>query len=191
MNFLGHLLLSGDDPHVITGNFMGDAVKGRDLGAHPPGIQQGIRLHRRIDVFTDQHPLTLDGRERLRAQCGKYAGVALDLFYDHCIAITWAAHSNEPLPRYVQRMYALLEDHAHLMPQRTQTMLPHLVRGDWLGSYATLHGIGRALHGLSVRAPMAQGLNGAERVLNDHLPSFVEECNAFLRSLRMHLDASH
>lgn len=189
MNFLGHLLLSGDDPHVITGNFMADAVKGRDLSAHPPGVEAGIRMHRRIDVFTDQHPLTLAGRERLRAHCGKYAGVALDLFYDHCIALTWAEHHHEPLPHFNQRMYGVLQAHAALMPLRTQAMLPYLVRGDWLGSYATLHGIGRALHGLSRRAPMAQGLDGAERVLAEHLPAYVEECSSFLRELRNELRA--
>lgn len=189
MNFLGHLILSGDDPHVITGNFMADAVKGRDLSAHPPGVQEGIRLHRRIDVFTDQHPLTLAGRERLRAHCGKYAGVALDLFYDHCIALEWQRHSTEPLPRYAQRMYTLLQAHAHLMPARTQAMLPYLVRGDWLSGYATLQGIGRALHGLSQRAPMAQGLSGAERVLAEYLPAYVEECTSFLRALRIELHA--
>jgi acyl carrier protein phosphodiesterase len=185
MNFLGHLLVSGNDPLVITGNFMADAVKGRDLSQHPDGIQRGIRLHRHIDTFTDQHAITLQGRERLRTHCGKFAGVALDIFYDHCIASTWA--EKEPLPAFAQRMYTLLDAHHHLMPERTQRMLPYMMRGDWLTSYATLDGIADALAGLAHRVPHGSVLVGAERVLAAHRDAYVAECSAFLRDLRTHL----
>lgn len=187
VNFLGHLLVSGNAPLVITGNFMADAVKGRDLGGYADGLQQGIRLHRRIDTFTDSHPLTLIGRERLRAHCGKYAGVALDLFYDHCIASEWPRYSDEPLHTFTARMYALLLDHAHLMPERTARMLPYLVKGDWLGSYATIDGIGRALKGLSQRVREGGPLAGAEGVLAAHRDAYLAECYSFLSDLRNHL----
>ncbi|MFW6268359.1 MAG: ACP phosphodiesterase, partial [Marinilabiliaceae bacterium] len=29
MNYLAHLYLSGDDPEILMGNFIGDYVKGR------------------------------------------------------------------------------------------------------------------------------------------------------------------
>jgi len=185
MNFLGHLLVSGNDPLVITGNFMADAVKGRDLSRFPEAVQRGIRLHRRIDTFTDQHDITLQGRERLRAHCGKFAGVALDIFYDHCIASSWA--EGEPLPDFAQRMYALLDAHLHLMLERTQRMLPYMMRGDWLTGYAKLDGIGHALSGLAHRVPNGSVLIGAERVLAAHREAYVAECSAFLRDLRTHL----
>ena len=185
MNFLGHLLVSGNDPLLIVGNFMADAVKGRDLSAHPEGIQRGIRLHRRIDSFTDQHAITLQGRERLRAHCGKFAGVALDIFYDYCIASTW--NEEENLPAFSRRMYALLEAHAHLMPERTQRMLPYMVQGDWLTSYSKLDGIAAALNGLARRVPHGSVLVGAEQVLAAHLAAYVGECSSFLLDLRTHL----
>ncbi len=185
MNFLGHLIVSGNDPLVITGNFMADAVKGRDLSQHPEGIQRGIRLHRRIDTFTDQHAITLRGRERLRAHCGKFAGVALDIFYDHCIASTWS--EEDSLAAFTRRSYALLEAHAHLMPERTRRMLPYMIQGDWLGSYATLDGIAAALAGLARRVPHGSVLIGAEQVLAAHLDEYVGECSAFLRDLRTHI----
>lgn len=190
MNFLGHLVVSGDDPLVITGNFMGDAVKGRDLSLHNERVQAGIRMHRAIDTFTDTHPLTLQGRERLRAHTGKYAGVALDLFYDHVLADQWRAVSEEPLQRFVQRMYALLQAHRELMPERTRVMLAHMVHGDWLGSYVRIQGIGRALAGLAGRVPGGERLLGAETVLKDHIDAYRMEGLAFLSDLRKHL-ASH
>lgn len=188
MNFLGHLLVSANDtPLVITGNFMADAVKGRDLSAWDPGLQNGIRMHRRIDSFTDNHPLTLQGRERLRDHCGKYAGVALDLFYDHAIANQWGELSAEALPDFAQRMYALLQAHSGLMPVRTQHMLPYMVANDWLSSYAEVRGISRALGGLSKRVPGGEALVGAERVLQAHEELFAAECREFLQDLFHHL----
>lgn len=191
MNFLGHLLVSGNDPLVIVGNFMADAVKGRDLSAWSPGLQKGIRMHRRIDSYTDDHPLTLRGRERLREHCGKYAGVALDLFYDHAIARQWGTLSDEPLPQYVQRMYTLLQVHRHLMPARTQHLLGYMVANDWLGSYARLDGIARALGGLAQRVPSGEVLRGAETVLYAHRAAYEAECLLFLNDLREHLMHTH
>ncbi len=187
MNFLGHLYLSGEDPLVIVGNFMADAVKGRDLSRYEEGLQQGIRLHRAIDVFTDQHPITLVGRERLRATTGKYAGVALDLFYDHVLASNWAQLHPEPLPDFTARMYALLQAHAHHMPERTRGMLPYMVRYDWLNSYARMDGIGRALEGLSRRAPAGEALAGAEKVLARYYTDYQQEGLAFLRQMEQHV----
>ncbi|MFT3885202.1 MAG: ACP phosphodiesterase [Flavobacteriales bacterium] len=187
MNFLGHLLVSGEDPLVITGNFMADGVKGRDLSAYPEALQRGIRMHRTIDSFTDTHPLTLQGRERLRAHCGKYAGVALDVFYDHGIARCWPRYGTGPLEAFTHRMYAVLTAHAHLMPLPQQRMLPYMVQGDWLTSYATLEGIGRALSGLARRVPHGAALEGAETVLATHLHAYLAETEAFVLALREHL----
>jgi acyl carrier protein phosphodiesterase len=187
MNFLGHLLVSGNDPMTIVGNFMADGVKGRDLSAYAEGLQKGIRMHRHIDSYTDGHPLTLQGRERLRAHCGKYAGVALDLFYDHAIAHRWNELSREPLPEFTQRIYALLTGHEALMPERVRNMLPYMVQQDWLNSYATIAGIGRALLGLSRRTPAGPLLAGAEQVLQDHHAEFERECLEFIPQLRSHL----
>ena len=187
MNFLGHLLVSGNAPLTIVGNFMADAVKGRDLSGWSAGLQTGIRMHRRIDSYTDNHPLTLKGRERLRSHCGKYAGVALDLFYDHAIASRWSELSVEPLPAFAQRMYALLLSNAFLMPERTRTMLPYMVKNDWLTSYSAIAGITRALNGLAARVPGGEALLGAEAVLEEHHAAFEEECMLFLPQLEHHL----
>jgi acyl carrier protein phosphodiesterase len=85
MNYLGHLFLSGDDPLVIVGNFMADAVKGGRLEGFPEKVVKGIRLHRAIDGFTDSHPAQRAGRERVRAYAGRYSGVVMDMFFDHLL----------------------------------------------------------------------------------------------------------
>ncbi|HRO99302.1 MAG TPA: ACP phosphodiesterase [Flavobacteriales bacterium] len=187
MNFLGHLYLAGQDPLAVVGNFMADAVKGRDLSRFPDAVQQGIRLHRAIDTFTDAHPAQRVGRDRLRPHAGRYSGVVMDLFFDHLLAVDWDRWHPEPLPDFAQRMYALLQEHAHLMPDRTQDMLPYMVRYDWLTSYATTEGLARALHGLSHRVPEGEVMRGAERVLLDHFDDYRNEFGIFLPELSVHL----
>lgn len=189
MNFLGHLLVSGEDPLVITGNFMGDAVKGRDLSHYPPRVQKGLRMHRAIDTFTDNHALALRGRERLRSHAGKYAGVVLDIFIDHALASQWAqVHPGpEDLRHFAQRMYGLLTAHAPRMPERTRGMLSYMVQHDWLTSYAHIDGIARALQGLSTRPPGGSVMVGAERLLEEHLHEYRSEGLELLADLRQHL----
>lgn len=180
MNFLGHLYLSGSDTEVIVGNFMGDAIKGRDLSRFSSGIERGLRLHRTIDSFTDTHPMLRAGRERVHAHAGRYASVVMDLFYDHLLAEQWERFHVEPLPAFAQRMYRLLEANEAHMPERTRRMLPYMVAGDWLTSYASLDGIGRALDGLSRRVREGAPMRGAERVLALHWERYDQEFKTFL-----------
>ncbi len=188
MNFLGHLFLSGEEPLVIVGNFMADAVKGRDLSRFDPAIQRGIRLHRAIDSFTDRHPLVVTGRDRARIHAGRYAGVVMDLFYDHLLAANWERWHPERLERFAQRMYGILHIHRELLPPRTRQMLPYMVQGDWLSSYASLAGVGRALTGLSQRAREGGAMHGAERILAENLNEYTIEFNGFLPQVRDHVN---
>jgi acyl carrier protein phosphodiesterase len=84
-------------------------------------------------------------------------------------------------------MYALLQDHQELMPERTRTMLPYMVQGDWLSSYATLSGVGRALAGLSRRVPEGGPMRGAEVVLQEHLERYTAEFREFLPLMDAHV----
>ncbi|HWA32994.1 MAG TPA: hypothetical protein VG737_02640, partial [Cyclobacteriaceae bacterium] len=73
MNFLAHLYLSGDDADVMTGNFIGDFVRGRHLAEQfGKKIALGIDLHRAIDEFTDHHDVVRQSKTRLRPKYGHY-----------------------------------------------------------------------------------------------------------------------
>ena len=89
MNFLSHLYLAGDSEELIIGNFIADAVKGSAFNQFSPGIQKGIVLHRKIDTFTDSHPVVELSKQRLRERYKKYASVIIDIYYDHYLAKNW------------------------------------------------------------------------------------------------------
>ena len=57
MNYLAHIYLSGTHTELRFGNFIVDAVQGKEYDICTKGIQDGILLHRAIDTFTDQHTI--------------------------------------------------------------------------------------------------------------------------------------
>ncbi len=87
MNFLAHLYLSDNQPELMVGNMIGDFVKGKKaLSNYPDGICKGIMLHRKIDLFTDNHSLVFKTKHCFPQNGRRYASVVLDMLYDHFLA---------------------------------------------------------------------------------------------------------
>jgi acyl carrier protein phosphodiesterase len=183
VNYLAHILLSGENDLILVGNFMGDGVKGSQLDYLHPEVEAGVRLHRAIDSYTDQHPITADGRSRLRPKCGKYAGVVLDMIYDHILAANWVHYHDEPLDSFVARKYEVLERNIHHMPDRIQYMLPYMIAGDWLGNYANISGLATALNGVSKRAKAGAFIAGSEYILQENTGTFKTEFDQLFSDL--------
>lgn len=189
MNYLFHLFLSGDDPEILAGNFMGDFVKGPLGDAYPPRLRQGIELHRRIDSFARDQIHFNRSRLRLGTQFGLYRGILVDLYYDHFLAQSWNQWSPEPLDDYLHRVRQVVEGQRFQLPERLQGILP-IIFEEMLPSYLKPAGIGRALERMSRRVkranPLADG--GAELVrhyegLREDFLSFLPEARQFAEKL--------
>ena len=193
MNFLAHLFLSGAPDStaysdVLLGNFIADSVPGRQLENYPPGVQAGIRLHRAIDTFTDQHPVVRRSTLRLReAGYGKYAGVISDMFLDHFLAHNFAAFSAERLADFTQRIYGLLAARQPEMPPRVQYFFPYMREHNWLLAYAETNGICRALSGLSRRASVGSGMETAVAELERNYGAYEVDFRAFFPELQAYV----
>lgn len=167
MDFLAHLLLSGDDPEMMTGNLMGDFLKGENRLRYPARFQTGIRLHHRIDKFTDEHPVVARGKSRMPPPFRRYAGVFVDIFYDHFLARAWDQYCpDRTLRRFSAGAYDTLWEARDELPPRLRRVLPWMIGEDWLGSYAETAGIDRTLKRLSKRPrrenPLAAGISQLE-----------------------------
>lgn len=104
MNFLAHLLLGPHEAPQAVGSLLGDFVKGpMDSIALPEGVREGIWLHRQIDGFTDRHELVARSKERVSRQRRRYAGIMVDMFYDHLLARHWQRFSGQPLDEFPSR----------------------------------------------------------------------------------------
>ncbi|GAC1601989.1 MAG: acyl carrier protein phosphodiesterase [Hymenobacter sp.] len=193
MNFLAHLFLSGpaeaaNYADVLLGNFIADSVPGRQVENYSPGVQVGIRLHRAIDTYTDQHPVVRRATQRLRAAGhGKYAGVISDMFLDHFLARDFAAFAVESLAEFTERVYALLTARHAELPLRVQQFLPHMARHNWLLSYADVEGLARALAGLSRRASPGSGMEKAGVELQANYAAYEGDFQEFFPLLQQYV----
>ncbi|ACO79922.1 hypothetical protein AvCA_37780 [Azotobacter vinelandii CA] len=178
MNYLAHLHLGGPRPADLLGSLYGDFVKGPLQGHWPADIEAAIRLHRRIDAFTDSHPLVLRARSRFPGARRRYAGILLDLFFDHCLARSWADYVQEPLPTFSARVYALLAGEARL-PGRLAELAPRMAQQDWLGSYRDFAVLERVVAGMQRRLSRPEGLDGALDELERLYEPLSEDFQAF------------
>ena len=179
MNFLAHTYLSGSDKEIMIGNFIGDHVKGNGWERYRQGIINGIRLHRMIDAFTDQHPVFNQSSDRHQHKYHKYAGVITDMYYDHLLAANWDDYSDEELYTFTRRNYMVLMKNYLILPKKTKTILPFIMRSNWLASYADLDFLQRAFQGMAIRTPFKSGMENAVSDLKDHYQQYLEEFRRF------------
>lgn len=184
MNFLAHLYLSGSDPDVMTGNFIGDFVKGRPHYQHmPEKVVAGIELHRIIDAFTDSHPVVSSSKKRLWPKYRHYSGVIIDIYYDHFLAKNWGDYHHDPLPDYADACYQVLQSRTYTLPEPVYFLLPHIVRGNWLVNYAKLEGIHRALSGMARRTTFVSRMEESVKELEEFYEAFKAEFQLFFPDL--------
>lgn len=164
MNYLAHLHLGGQEPQQLLGSLFGDFVKGPLLGNFPVLTEEAIRLHRRIDAFTDSHPLVKRALGRFPAERRRYAGIALDMFFDHCLARDWDQYADVPLDLFSKMVYQLLQDEPTL-PERLARVAPLIIVEDWLGAYKDFSMIGHGLDVISKRLTRPEVLAGVYKEL--------------------------
>ena len=183
MNFLAHGYLSGDSDPVLVGNFIGDFVKGKQFDNFSPEIARGIILHRKIDEYTDSHPVATRSRDRIRKKYRHYTGVIIDVFYDHLLAVNWKCYHDQPLETFCKHVYEVIYRHYETLPVRAQQMIPWMVKNNWLLNYATFEGIDRSLKGLSRRTAFESGMENAIIDLKEHLDHFADDFAEFFPDL--------
>lgn len=179
MNFLAHLLLSCEAEELMIGNFLGDFVKNRELPHFSQSIQQGVRLHRLIDTFTDAHPLVRQGTARMHARHGKYSGVVIDVLYDYVLANNWQEFGPGQLQDFADNAYQVLERHLHLMPQRLHDVVPRMIADNWLVRYGTQDGIAYTFSRLSRRVSRPEFLEDVLLTLEEQEEALTAEFRDF------------
>ena len=190
MNYLAHLHLGGEQPEQLLGSLYGDFVKGRLEGRFPPQIEAAIRLHRRIDAFTDSHPLIERARARFPVERRRTAGILLDLFFDHCLARHWPDYASEPLPVFTAKVYAVLGAETQL-PERLAVIAPRMAAQDWLGSYRDFAVLEQVLWGMRRRLSRPQLLDGAMDELALLYELLSEDFRVFYPQLQMFSSAQY
>lgn len=186
MNFLAHLYLSGDNDFIKIGNFMADGIRGKQYLHFPDEIKKGIILHRAIDTYTDSHDIFKQSTKRLHEKYHHYAGVIVDILYDHFLAKNWTKYSNENLEHFITRFYNSLYDNFDVLTEKTQDLMPYMIQQNWLSSYQTIEGIDRILTQMDRRTKNTSKMQFASTELVTYYPDFEQEFTLFFEDIQKH-----
>jgi acyl carrier protein phosphodiesterase len=184
LNYLAHAYLSFDDPGILVGNLISDFVKGKKQYDYPPEIQKGIRLHRAIDVFTDDHEMTRLAKDIFRPAYRLYGGALTDVVYDHFLAINDNEFTKNSLLDFSQEVYAQLDRHKKWFPERFAMMYPYMKSQNWLYNYQSIWGTGRSLEGVVRRAVYLVESDTAFGLFQEHYQLFDQYFRQFWADMK-------
>lgn len=167
MNFLAHLHLSDPGAESWIGSLIPDFGDKADPESYPATIYQAIVLHRRIDVFTDNHPVFARSRSRINERYRLLKGILVDMFYDHFLAKHWSGYHEKSLELFSDSVYDALRSNRMIMPVRLQRASDYMIAENWLVSYRELDGIDLVLKRMERRL-------SRPTVLGDGIQALVE-----------------
>jgi len=192
MNYLAHTFLSGENPKLIVGGVIADAIKGNHLDIYEKDIALGIKLHRAIDQYTDSNDIVHHSKERLYGKYHKYAGVIVDMFYDHFLAKNWNDYSTISLEQTAYNTYGLLLKHQSILNPKIIRMLTFMIYYKWFVSYADINKLSLHFQGMAKRTTFVSGMeNVTEDLYNDYslyeeefkhfFPQVIDFANKYLK----------
>jgi acyl carrier protein phosphodiesterase len=186
MNFLAHIYLSGDNDLIKIGNFMADGIRGKQFEHFPEEVQKGIILHRSIDTYTDSHDIFRQSTKRLHEKYHHYAGVIVDIVYDHFLAKNWTKYSDEKLEDFINRFYQSLHENYPVLTEKTQSLMPTMIQENWLSSYQTVEGIHYILTQMDRRSKNLSKMQFASAELVEFYAEFEQEFTLFFEDIKQH-----
>ncbi len=189
VNYLAHLLLSPVDEFSRLGNIMADFMRDVDQEHLPLQVQEGIKLHRIVDSFTDSHPVVKDLRKYFSPERRRFSGVVLDVVFDHFLIKHWSQFSDQNFNAFVDECYADLWGQRALMPDRMEMVTGWMIKRDWFRSYSEIEHVGRALDGLASRLKINHDFHGVIEEVSEHYDVIEKGFLAFFPELRDHVES--
>ncbi len=169
----------------MIGNFIGDFVKGKKYESYLPEIQKGILLHRKIDAYTDSHPIVKKSSAKFKPCYNRYASVVIDVIYDHYLAKQWTNYSNDTLSDYVDKVHAYLLRNYFSLPTRVKGFLPFLIKSRRLENYQHLWGIEKSLNIMANYSSLPNKSHCAIKVMMEQYDELQDEFETYFDDLRL------
>ena len=183
MNFLAHLYLSKNNTNIMIGNFIADHIRGNNFNHFSKEIQQGIKLHREIDTFTDRHDIVRKSKRRLHERYRHYDGVIIDIFFDHYLAKNWSNYSEIPLDVFTNSINKLLDNKSPKLPEKSQRFIKYMIEYNILFNYQHIEGIEKVLEGMNKRTKGKSQMNLAIKDLRELDSEFNLDFKLFFKDL--------
>ena len=184
MNFLAHCLLAHPGDGFMAGGVLGDFVKGPIGDDLPPALAAGVRLHRRIDSYSNHLPTMKVSVARFDPALRRVAPVLLDIVADHCLALDWRRIGRDDLPAFTAQIYAAIAKFEAWLPARGSRFVAHMVATDLLARYDDARVIRRAMTHVLERLRMTRLDGLLDAVLNEDLPALREDFRCYFPQLQ-------
>ena len=166
---------------------MGDFLRGVKVNSLPPAIALGVHNHLAVDRFTDSHPGLKQLKTNFSSERRRFAGIILDVLFDHFLIKHWRDHTHEDLAAFTAYCYRSLDQLRQVMPSVMRQRVGWMIQYDLLNSYAELQGVANALSGISRRIRFDNCLAGAEKEIQAHYPLLEENFHTFFTELRTYV----
>lgn len=186
MNWLAHLFLAEPNVESRLGNILADIVKGSNRLSLNYHIQQGIKCHQLIDIFTDSHLIVARSKQRIHPNYRRFAGILVDVFYDHFLAKNWSTYASVPLEQFTHEIYESFQAYPGKLPVNVTQIITQIATEDWLGSYRYVTGVENTLLRITKKLAWRSKcvlLNQAVSELTLHYDEFDNDFQAFFPEL--------
>ena len=189
MNYLAHLFLSSESPEALVGAMLGDFVKGSMKDTYPMVIRRGIELHRSIDSFTDAHEIVRDSKRLFGAERRRFAGILLDIFFDHYLAKNWTNYSSIDLSNFTTQAYQGLQLKSKWLTPDLAKVVPLMSQEDWLGNYQRIDWVEFTLTRLAKRVRRGEAIATGIEELHQNYEEFEKSFAGFFPELIAFVEA--
>lgn len=135
MNYIAHIHLGAHTQTSLLGNFLGDFVKGPNFSELPLSLQNGIKLHRKVDQYTDAFNAVVDLKKQFPSSLRRMSGVVLDIYFDHLLLNHWSRFSGQSYEACLADFYQELEQVPVEIPGRYNGVKDSLLEHRWLANY--------------------------------------------------------
>jgi len=183
VNFLAHLWLTDRAGLPLAGAILGDVIRGALPERMPEPLARSVQLHRQVDAHTDRHPLVVAARETFAPGARRYAGILLDILFDHVLAQGWPAYADEPLQGFAARAGDEVSAARQWFEAAGRRAPEAAEFSSLLESYAYEPGMERAIQRTARRLRAPEGLLDAAAGWDRHLPRLRRELPIVLADL--------
>jgi len=184
MNYLAHLFLAPEDEDWQLGGILGDFVKGpideRIIATYRPNVVNGIKLHRKIDLFSDQSTIFKRSATRINIKQKRFARVLIDMYFDHILAKHWSQLHPTSLTDFSRYIYEIVLKDRPENPEKFRLVSQLIVSEDWFRLYTSLEGIALQIERMGTRLKRGNALLGGARDLISHLGKFEADFFEFI-----------
>ena len=188
MNHFAHLVLAQPTVESTVGNLLGDFARGVDAAALPAPVRAGLFNHRAVDRFTDKHPLVAGMKRAFSPRRRRFAGIALDIYFDHLLIQYWDQFEQRSLDTVIADCYRRMAAGRSLMPRAEMRQVTRrMIDYDWFGSYRDLDSIAESLDRVASRIRFANRFDNAIEDLQANDAQIREGFLDFFPELQQHV----